>query len=59
MLLYSSTLKATIKVQLPIGYAVSTRSKETAVFDNLQNSLIYLRGLCDEFCKIINDIKEL
>ena len=55
----TSTLKATIKVQIQIGDAVITREKETVLFDNLQSSLIYLGGLCDEYCKIILDKKKL
>ena len=55
----TATLKATMKSQLPLGYAVITRTKETTVFDNLQSSLISLCQLCDNFCKIMLDKNKL
>ena len=49
----TSMLKAAMESQLPLGYLVIMRAKETVVFDNLQCSLIYIGQLCDDDCKIL------
>ena len=47
----TSTLTATKKGRLPIPN-LSPQARKTAIFDNLQNSLISLGQLCDDNCSV-------
>ena len=54
----TSTLTATKQGNLPIQQ-LSSAAKKTAVFDNLQSSLISLGQLCDDGCTVVLTKKNL
>jgi hypothetical protein len=55
----TSTLTATASGQLPFSSELSPKAKKTAIFANLQHSLISLGQLCDDDCEIILNKKKL
>ena len=53
------TLTANTNGQLLLSSKIGSLSKKTAVFDNLQHSLISLGQLCDKNCQVMMDKNNL